>query len=62
MNSILNNQRWNQLKYQPSFKEFAASMTPEKAKNQIEMMLQNGQITPQQLNDAKQIVNSILSK
>ena len=66
MNSILNNQRWNnQLQnqqYRPSFNEFASWMTPEKAKMQVESMLQNGQLTQQQFENAKNIVNSILSK
>lgn len=37
-------------------------MTPEKAKMQVESMLQNGQLTQQQFENAKNIVNSILSK
>lgn len=36
----------------PSFKEFANSITPKGAYAQIEAMLQSGQITQEQVNQA----------
>lgn len=45
----------------PSFREFAASTTPEAAKNQIEEMLKSGRLTQEQLNQAEQMARNFLS-
>lgn len=58
MNSILSNQP---LQMQPhNFKEFAAMWTPDKAKQRVEEMIQSGQVSQQQFEQAKQIANSLL--
>lgn len=60
MNSILST---NQQQQQPrNFREFAASVSPSYAKQQVEVMLQNGQISPQQFEQAKKITNSLFRK
>lgn len=42
-----------------NFREFAANMTPEKAKFQVEEMLKNGQLTQQQFEQAKSQVEQM---
>ena len=42
-----------------NFREFAANMTPEKAKFQVEEMLKNGQISQQQFEQAKSQVEQM---
>ena len=60
MNSLLNNRQAPQNQLRPSnFREFAASMTPESAKMQIEDMLKNGQISQQQFEQAKSQVEQM---
>lgn len=59
MNSILSNQQTTQLL---SFKEFASQWTPNQAKQRVEEMLRNGQVSQQQFEQAKQIANSLLKR
>lgn len=61
MNSILSNQQTTIM--QPrNFKEFAAQWTPDQAKQRVEEMLRTGQISQEQFEQAKQIVNLLLKR
>lgn len=62
MNSILNNRWQNNQPQTLSFNQFKTMFTPLGAKQEIEKRLKSGEITPQQLENAKQILNSILNK
>lgn len=44
-----------------NFRDFYMSMTPEKAQQQINDMLQSGQITQNQLEEAKKMASFIMS-
>lgn len=58
MNSLLNKKLTNQ--QSPTFNDFAKSMTPDGAKAQLEYMLKTGQITKEQLENAKIIANQFI--
>lgn len=45
----------------PTFSEFLKSTTPESAKQQIEQMIQSGQINEQQFNKAKEMAQVFAS-
>ena len=42
----------------PSLTEFMKTMTPEKAKQQLEQMVQNGSVTKAQIEQAEQIAKT----
>ncbi len=42
------------------FRQFAAGMTPEKAKQQVEQMLSSGQISQEQFQQLKQQANELM--
>lgn len=60
MNSLLNN-KWHQPQ-RPSFKEFANSITPQGAKQKIEEMLTNGELSQEKYQQAQQIANMLFNK
>ena len=44
----------NPLAMMMEFRKFAASMTPQRAKEQVEQMLQSGKMNPQQFQQLRQ--------
>lgn len=61
MNSLLNNRQLNSMQ-KPSFREFAASITPQGAKQKIEEMLASGELSQDKYQQAQQIANSLFKK
>ena len=60
MNSLLNNRQYQQL--HPNFREFANSITPQGAKQKIEEMLANGELSQEKYQQAQQIANLLFNK